>query len=149
MPHIPFLSKKLPINTTLIEQAISALEQRTSAELRVVVEQKNKSKLDAIGRAEQLFSELNMQATQERNGVLIYLAFKPHHLAVVGDEGIHQKVGQAFWQAVYEAMKLPLQAGEFTQAICQGIHQVGEALAVHFPYQADDKNELPNEVIIK
>ena len=34
MPSIPFFSKKLPINTEQIEQAIAHLETQTSAELR-------------------------------------------------------------------------------------------------------------------
>lgn len=149
MPSIPFFSKKLPINTEQIEQAIAHLETLTSAELRVVIERKNTSKLDAIARAEQLFAELKMHETQARNGVLIYLAFKPHHLAVISDQGIHEKVGQDFWKTVYEAMKKQLQLGNYTQAICDGIAQVEEQLVRYFPYQANDVNELPNEVEIK
>ena len=110
--------------TEQIEQAIAHLETQTSAELRVVVEHKNTSKFDAIARAEQLFDELNMRETQDRNGVLIYLAFKPHHLAVIGDQGIHEKVEKDFWQAVYEVMKKRLQLGNYTQAICDGIAPV-------------------------
>lgn len=149
MPHIPFLSKKLPIDTAQIEQAIAHLEQQTSAELRVVIERKNTSKLDAIKRAEQLFAELNMHQTAARNGVLIYLSFKPHHLAVIGDQAIHEKVGQEFWQTVYDAMKQFCQQGQYTDAVCAGIKQVEEQLAHHFPYQSDDVDELPNEVVIK
>lgn len=146
-----FLSRKLPVDTQQIEQAISHLEQQTSAELRVVVERKakNSANLTALQRAEQLFDELKMRETAERNGVLIYLSFKPHYVAVVGDEGIHQKVGEAFWDAVYQVMKNHCQAGQYTQAICEGIKQVEQQLALYFPIQPDDVNELPNEVIIK
>ncbi len=144
-----FLSKKLPVDTKKIEQAISILEQQTSAELRVVVERKAPAGISAMIRAERLLDELNMRETTERNGVLIYLAFKPHHLAVVGDAGIHKHVGQVFWQIVYDAMKSHIQAGNYTQGICEGIKQIGKQLAIYFPYQADDKNELANEVVIK
>ena len=51
MPSIPFFSKKLPISTKQIDQAISHLETQTSAELSVVVERKNTSKFDAIARS--------------------------------------------------------------------------------------------------
>lgn len=149
MPLIPFLSKKLPINTTQIEQAIAHLEQHTSAELRVVIERKNISKLDAIARAEQLFDELNMHQTAARNGVLIYLSFKPHHLAVIGDKAIHEKVGNDFWQMVYKAIKQRCQQGQYTEGVCDGISQVEAQLAHYFPYKTDDVNELPNEVVIK
>lgn len=149
MSLFPFFNKKLPVDTQKIEQAISHLEQQTSAELRVVVESKAPKNVTALARAEQLFDELNMQVTNARNGVLIYLAFKPHHVAVIGDIGIHEKVGQAFWQQVYDAMKVHLQEKAYTQAICEGITQVSKQLAIYFPYQNNDSNELPNEVILK
>lgn len=142
-------TRKLPVDTQAIEQAVSQLEQQTSAELRVVVERKAKKADSAMGRAEVLFDELGMRRTAEHNGVLIYLSFKPHYLAVVGDEGIHQKVSADFWQTVYEAMKIECQAACYTQAICRGIEQVGQQLAYHFPRSEDDVNELPNEVVIK
>lgn len=149
MKIFPFFSRKLPVDTTQIEQAISHLEQRTSAELRVVVERKNKSGLNAVKRAEQLFDELNMHETAERNGVLIYLSFVPHHLAIIGDKGIHEKVGQIFWQSVYDAIKIECQHNEYTKGICEGIKQVETQLTIHFPRQTDDIDELPNEVVIK
>lgn len=149
MPNFSLFRRKLPVDTQQIEQAISHLEQQTSAELRVVIERKNSSKLDAVTRAEQLFAELNMHKTAARNGVLIYLSFKSHHLAVIGDQAIHEKVGQDFWQSVYEAIKHHCQQGQYTEGVCAGIAQVEEQLARYFPYQADDVDELPNEVVIK
>lgn len=142
------ISKKLPIDTQQIEQAISHLETQTSAELRVVVERKAKSN-SPIDRANQLFDELAMRETQDCNGVLIYLSFKPRLMAIVGDEGIHQKVGESFWESVYQVMKADCQHGEFTFAICKGIAQVEQQLKIYFPIQKDDTNELPNEVVIK
>ncbi|QLB21291.1 hypothetical protein A6B43_07045 [Vespertiliibacter pulmonis] len=143
-----FLTPKLPIDIQQIEQAILHLEQQTSAELRVVVERKTKN-LPAIERANQLFDELSMRETAQRNAVLIYLSLKPRLIAVVGDEGIHQKVGDDFWQTVYGVMKKYCQQKEFTLAILNGITQVEQQLAMYFPIQPDDKNELANEVVIK
>lgn len=148
MGLLSFLQRKLPVDTEQIEQAILHLEQQTSAELRVVVERKAQHHC-AVERANQLFDELQMRETAQRSGVLLYLSFKPHLVAVIGDEGIHQKVGDEFWQSVYTAMKHHCQQGEYTQAICQGIQQVETQLAIHFPIQPDDVNELPNEVVIK
>ncbi|MDH2997095.1 hypothetical protein A1D22_05310 [Pasteurellaceae bacterium LFhippo2] len=144
-----FLERKLPVDTQKIEQAISHLESQTSAELRVVVERKAKKAESAIARASFIFDELEMRNTKQRNAVLIYLCFKPHYVAVIGDEGIHQKVGDEFWQSVYESMKMDCASGDFTQAICNGIKQVEVQLSQHFPIQEDDVNELSNEVIIK
>ncbi|AFU18579.1 MULTISPECIES: TPM domain-containing protein [Actinobacillus] len=149
MKLFSFLSNKLPVDTQRIEQAISHLEHQTSAELRVVVERKTKEKIDAMARANQLFDELKMRETADRNGVLIYLSFKPHNLAIVGDKAIHEKVGQVFWQSVYDAMKQQCQQADYTQAICDGIKQVEAQLVAYFPRRDDDTNELSNEVVIK
>ncbi len=150
MKLFSLFSKKLPIDTKQIEQAIAHLELQTSAELRVVVERKVKVKTaSAKVRAEQLFDELKMHQTEQRNAVLIYLSFKPRFVAVVGDEGIHQKVGDNFWQDVYNAMKAQCQSGQFTQAICNGIQEVEKQLTKYYPIQPDDVDELSNEVIIK
>lgn len=148
MNFFSYLKRRLPVDTTQIEQAISHLEQQTSAELRVVVERKAKGH-SALERAEQLFDELAMHNTAERNAVLIYLAFKPHYLAVVGDVGIHQRVPDDFWQGVYQAMKIDCQNANYTEALCQGIALVGAQLSVYFPRTEHDQNELPNEVVIK
>lgn len=149
MKILSAFQRKLPVDTKKIEQAISYLEKQTSAELRVVVERKAKKCQSAIERAEQLFSELSMQDTADRNAVLIYLSFKPHYIAVVGDKGIHAKVGDEFWQSVYSVMKIQCQQGNYTQAICQGILQVEQQLAAYFPAKPSDVNELSNEVVIK
>lgn len=169
--------RKLPVDTAKIEAAITDLESYTSAEVRVVVELKAKlppparccpthksaefmEQVDsqpcgvepctpAEQRAKMLFEELGMTQTVARNGVLIYLCFKPHYIAVIGDQGIHEKVGQAFWQSVYQIMRGYCQRGEFTQGICEAIMEISTQLAEHFPIQDDDVNELPNGVIVK
>lgn len=143
-------TRKLPVNTDKIEQAIRHLETKTSAELRVLVERKVKKDTgSAIDHAQKIFNDLKMDQTQARNGVLIYLAFKPQYVAIIGDEGIHQKVGNEFWTTVYDAMKQDCQNKQFTQAICKGIQEVEKQLEIHYPIQENDINELPNEVIIK
>lgn len=169
--------RKLPLDTAKIEAAIADLERQTSAELRVVVERKAKQQAPARccpthksaefmaqvdsqpcgvepctpaeQRAERLFDELKMAETAARNGVLIYLCFKPHYIAVIGDQGIHEKVGQAFWQSVYQIMREHCRQGNFTQGICAAIAEIKMQLAAHFPIQPNDVNELPNEVIVK
>jgi uncharacterized membrane protein len=45
----------------------------------------------AYDRALQVFSELKMHETEQKNGVLFYLAYKDKIFSIVGDEGIHRK----------------------------------------------------------
>src|SRR6187399_994195 len=80
----------------LIIEAVRNAERRTSGEVRVFVESKC-SYMDAIDRAAELFFQLEMQKTGDRNAVLVYVAMKDRQLAVFGDAGIHNKVGNEYW----------------------------------------------------
>ncbi|BFQ93003.1 TPM domain-containing protein [Gallibacterium anatis] len=139
-----------PIQKSVIEQAIADLEKKTSAELRVYVERKKADAgRSALQQATFLFQQLEMEKTALRNGVLIYLALQSKQCAIVGDQGIDQYVEADFWQRACDLIVEQAKQKQYTQGIVNAIAMIGERLAQHFPYQEDDKNELPNEVVIK
>ena len=122
-------------------------EQRTSGEIRVFIESKCRF-MDAIDRARELFHELKMDQTKERNGTLVYVAVKDHQVAVFGDEGIHRKVGQQYWEAEVKKMLQYFTYDKLADGICECVQDIGEALHQHFPYHGGtDKNELPDEIV--
>lgn len=127
-----------------IISAIKDAELATSGELRVHIERK--SDLDALVRSKALFLELGMDKTDLRNGVLIYLAIEDKKFAIIGDSGIHTKVGDDFWQSEKELMAKHFKVGDFTGGLTAAIEKVGEKLKEHFPYSADDTNELSNDI---
>ncbi|TCP97685.1 putative membrane protein [Cricetibacter osteomyelitidis] len=143
------LFSKIPVDKTQIENTIAELEKCTSAEVRVFIERKMpKAVKTAFERACEVFRQLEMEQTQHRNGVLIYLAYKEHQCYLLGDQGIHQFVGDHFWQATCDMMVSFFKQGEFTLGIVRGIEHIGKELSIHFPIQEHDVNELPNEVVI-
>ena len=127
-------------------QAIRSAEKQTSGEIRLFIESHCRF-MNPMDRAMELFAELEMQKTQDRNGVLLYFAMKDRQMAVLGDEGIHQKLGQAFWNDKVNQMLTRFKQNEFVPGICNLIEEVGTALKTHFPYQRDDKNELSDEIV--
>lgn len=127
--------------------AIQKAEQRTSGEVRLFIESKCRF-MDPMDRAKEIFLQLGMDKTQLRNATLIYLAVDDHQVAVLGDEGIHQKVGAQYWKNEVEKMLQQFRAEKLVDGICLAISDLGEALYHHFPYNKDtDKNELPDEII--
>jgi uncharacterized membrane protein len=127
--------------------AIQKAEHQTSGEVRIFVESKCKY-VDALDRAQEIFFSLKMNETELRNGTLIYVAVKDRQAAVFGDEGIHQKVGEKYWRDVVTKMLFQFKNQKLVDGICQGIHDLGEALKLYFPYDsATDKNELPDEIV--
>jgi uncharacterized membrane protein len=87
-----------------------------------------------------------MENTEERNGVIIYVAVKSKQFAIYGDKGINEKVGLDFWDCTKDAMANQFKNGNFKQGLIDGILRAGEQLKTHFPYQSDDTNELSNEI---
>jgi uncharacterized membrane protein len=127
--------------------AIQQAEKRTSGEVRIFVESRCRF-VDAVDRAKELFLQLGMEKTKERNATLIYIAFEDHQLAILGDEGIHQKVGQEYWNKEVAKIIHEFRSEHILDGICQVVYDIGEALQQFFPYDNEtDKNELPDDII--
>jgi uncharacterized membrane protein len=126
--------------------AIRDAERKTSGEIRIFISNSQIGADDVVARAASRFEKLGMTATRERNAVLLYFAPRSHQFAIVGDKGVHEKFGDAFWQEVASAIRDKLRNGRFTEGVVDGITIVGDALARHFPRRSDDRNELPNEI---
>ncbi|NCI47179.1 TPM domain-containing protein [Sediminibacterium soli] len=127
--------------------AIQEAEKRTSGEVRVFVE-KHCRYVEPLMRAQEIFLSLKMTETVQRNAVLVYVAMKDRQLAIYGDEGIHSKVGDAFWNTEVQKMLQQFNGENYTEGLVQIIYDIGEALVTHFPYDGTtDKNELPDEIV--
>lgn len=130
-----------------IVAAIQEAEKQTSGEIRVHIE--NTVKEDPLDRAVEMFYKLDMNKTDLRNGVLIYLAVEDRQLAIIGDKGINEVVEEGFWDHIKDEMIRHFKEGQFTEGLASGIKMAGEALQAHFPYQKDDKNELSDDISFK
>jgi uncharacterized membrane protein len=128
-----------------LEAAIAAAETKTSGEIRVLIHRRPVD--DAVAFAQKEFLRLGMQKTRERNAVLLFVAPASQAFALIGDEGVHLKCGQAFWAEVAAVMQENFRAGDFTGALLEGIARAGQLLAAHFPPGPEGTNELPNQVV--
>lgn len=130
-------------------EAIREAERTTSGEIRVHLEYRCKDG-DPYERGKQVFEELGMTATAQRNGVLIYMATKDRRFAVLGDSGIDEVVPEGFWSDVVQSMETAFRAGDFAEGMTGGIRRIGEKLSQYFPYAGDDvdENELPDELSV-
>ena len=127
-----------------IVQAIAEAELNTSGEIREHIE-KN-CKIDPVKRAIEVFHKLGMERTEQRNGVLIYLATEDHKFAIIGDQGINEHVPDHFWNDERDLMQSYFRKHEFTEGLVQGILKVGDQLKEAFPGEFGDRNELDNEI---
>ncbi len=93
------------------------------------------------------FYSRGLYRTREENGILIFLSCFERHVVVLGDRGIHQKMGDHHWHEVRDRIIQGIRQGRACEGICEAIESCGRALAEHFPRRADDVNELTDEVI--
>ncbi len=129
-----------------IVSAIQDAEKMTSGEVRVYIELKCQY-VEALDRAHELFYHLKMEETKERNGVLVYVAMKDRQFAILGDKGIHEKVGNRFWQEQLNEMRNNFKEAHYITGITTAVRAIGSSLKKYFPYQSDDENELSDDVI--
>jgi uncharacterized membrane protein len=127
-----------------VVEAIASAEKNTSGEIRIHIEKQ--TSMAPIERAMEVFRLLKMEETQERNGVIIYIAVESRQFAIYGDKGIHEKVASDFWDCTKDAIANQFKNGQFKQGLIDGILRAGEQLKKHFPYQSEDTNELSNEI---
>jgi len=129
-----------------IADAIGKAEQHTIGEIRVYAEKKCKQ--DPMKRGLKLFQQLGMQRTRMHTGVLIYVAHDDHKMAIIGDEGIHEKVKQEFWDEVMREIAAHFSDGNFVNGLKHAINRCGTELKKHFPADEINPNELSNEMVI-
>jgi uncharacterized membrane protein len=127
-----------------ILDAVKEAERATSGEIRVHIE--STLEFDVLDRAAWLFKKLGMDKTADRNGVLFYLAVDDKKFAIIGDAGINAKVPVGFWNEISELLRNNFKEGKFADGLTEGIIMAGNQLKTYFPRNADDVNELSDEI---
>ena len=128
--------------TKRVVDAIRRAERNTSAEIRVHL--KTCFDGDPLAHASKLFERLGMTHTAHRNGVLILFGVRDRRFAVLGDKGIHEKVGPGFWEGIAQTMQSHFREDRFSDGLVEGIREIGTVLSARFPRARNDRNELPD-----
>lgn len=125
-------------------EAIQTAENHSSGEIRVHID--SNSEDDNAKTAFEIFRSLNMHKTEERNAVLFHINFDKRYLTIVGDEGIHKKVHQHFWDRMHDEITSAFGRGNYFEALEEAILKTGTELKKHFPINGNNPNELSNEI---
>ena len=134
------------LNHQKIVDTICHAEAGTSGEIRIHLSNE-KIKKDILVLAQEQFQKLNMHQTQLRNGVLLYINLAEKQFSLFGDEGIHQKVTQTFWNQLVTDVSTEIKSHSLETGIIYAIQKIGAALKNHFPSDPTlNPNELTNEV---
>ena len=133
------------IDRDKIKDAIQSAERRTSGEICVSVARFFWGSIEKA--ADKAFVRMGITQTKHRNGVLFFVVPSRRKFVLLGDRGIHERVGQEFWDRVALVVSEKFREGDFTGGLVRGVEEVGEQLAAHFPYDpTSDKDELSDDV---
>lgn len=141
----PLLSEE---EAQLVVAAIQHAESVTSGEVRVYIES-HCEYVNAMDRAFEIFDELEMEVTVNRNAVLIYMAMLDRQIAIIGDQGIDKIVkDDHYWHKELAILKSHCKAGKIVEGLVAVVNDIGLKLSEHFPpIGLDAKNEIPDEIV--
>ena len=103
----------------------------------------------AAEQALQEFHLLGLRGTRERTGVLLFVSLFEHRVVVLGDEGIHAKVGDEHWNRTKDALLAGIARGSLAEGLGAGVRACGEVLAEHFPRAPGDTNEIADRLVVR
>lgn len=101
----------------------------------------------ASARAFQLFAERGLYATRGRTALLLFVSELEHRVVMLGDHAIHERLGQAGWDAYVGTLLEHLKRSDAKAGILRVLDQLEPHLIEVAPPVADDTNELPNTVL--
>ena len=96
-------------------------------------------------RALQTFSDLHLWNTELRNGVLIYVLMADRDVEIVADRGAAAVIAVTQWDGVCRLIEGHFREQRFAAGAVAGVEAVGRLLEPHFPAQAHNRDELPNQ----
>jgi putative membrane protein len=115
---------------------------------RLFVTEKRATEL-ALEQAGLEFQRLELDRTEGRTGVLIFVSLFERRVIVLGDSGIHAKVGDAHWARTRDAVLSGIERDDLAAGLIAGIQACGEVLIEHFPAAEGDRNEVPDRLIVR
>ncbi len=129
-----------------ILRCIQEYEKNTSGEIRVFIESKCHY-VDTYDRAKELFLNLQMDKTMNRNAVLVYIAYQHKEFAFCSDENFYRNTNKIFWDKLKSNLSENFRKGNKKEGLINCIHKIGNELSLYFPNNGERKNELPDEII--
>ena len=125
-------------------EAIQTAEDHSTGEIRIHIDSNTEGNNAKI--AFEVFRILCKDQTVEKNAVLFHVNFEQKYLTIIGDEGIHAKVNQTFWDQMHDQITTQFSKGNFHDGLKNAVLETGLELKKYFPIKGVNPNELSNEI---
>jgi putative membrane protein len=113
--------------------------------LWMVPRQVKHSRASRLAKAQ--FYQQGVQLTQHHSGVLLFVSLAEHYVEIVADKSIHERIGEAHWQAIVQDFVAHVRKGDVVEGFVAAINACGDAMAKHYPPGPVNKNELSDGLI--
>ncbi len=64
-----------------------------------------------------------------------------------GDVGVHQDVGQSYWDDTVNILNDHFKSGDYFKGMKVAVQDIGEKLSQYFPASPDDADEIDNSIM--
>lgn len=125
-------------------EAIQTAENHSFGEIRIHIDSNTEGNNAEI--AFKVFERLCKGRTAAKNAVLFHVNFEQHYLTIIGDEGIHEKVHQNFWDQMHDQITQEFSKKNYHNGLKNAVLETGKELKKYFPILGENPNELSNEI---
>lgn len=102
----------------------------------------------SANRANAKFVELLQQNAQQNGLVMLYVSEAEKYVQILTDQTIAQKVDNGLWSEAVENFIARVKGGSIAQGYLETIAKTSELLKELFPKTKEDKDTLPNHLIL-
>ena len=125
-------------------EAIQTAENHSRGEIKIHIDSTTEGNNAEI--AFEVFKTLCKDKTVDKTAVLFHVNFEQHYLTIIGDEGIHKKVHQSFWDKMHDEITTSFSKSKYFEGLKNAILETGVELKKYFPIVGENPNELSNEI---
>lgn len=98
--------------------------------------------------ARQMFLELGMTESEDRNAVLLFVALGERYVEIIADAGLQAKLDDTtVWDQVVARFVAQVGQGRVADGFVAAIEGCADVMAQHFPNREGAKNRLPDRLI--
>lgn len=93
------------------------------------------------------FYKKGLHRTRNETGILVFISLLERKVRILGDRGIHARIGQEFWNARAAELVAGIRQKKALEALLDVIRTCGNELERQFPSGSHNPDEVPDDVI--
>ncbi|MCJ7764317.1 MAG: TPM domain-containing protein, partial [Thiovulaceae bacterium] len=105
-------------------------------------------RIRAANAARRHFMALLLHTTKKRSALMLFVSEDEHYVEILTDIEVAREIPDSEWEAIVQSFISRVKEGETAQGYLEAIERSGELLILHFPYDPEETDELPNHLIM-